>query len=111
WTFLRTMPAPEFHLFLPLLLAQLALIVLLGPVRGDSPVRVRAIRDALRAFPAVMKQRAEIQAGRKAGKCTFLSALSWNPVKIFASEGDRRPIRRENKAGPVPSTGVEHAAD
>ncbi|WP_051284781.1 glycosyltransferase family 2 protein [Nisaea denitrificans] len=111
WTFLRTMPAPAFHLILPLLLAQLALIVLLGPVRGDSAVRVRAIRDALAAFPAVMKQRAAIQASRKVGVCTFLSALSWNPAKLFTSEGDRRPIRRENRAGPVSPTGVEHAAD
>lgn len=111
WTFLRTMPAPVFYLFLPLLLAQLALIVLLGPVRGDSAVRGRAIRDAFAAFPAVMKQRAVIQGSRKAGICTFLSALSWNPAKLFSSEGDRRPIRRENRAGPIPPTGVEHAAD
>lgn len=111
WTFLRTMPAPLFHLLLPLLLAQLGLIVLLGPVRGDSAVRARAIRDALAAFPEVMKQRAAIQASRKAGIYTFLSALTWNPAKLFSSEGDRRPIRRENRAGPVPLTGVEHAAD
>ncbi len=111
WTFLRMMPAPVFHLFLPLLLAQLGLIVLLGPVRGDSAVRVRAIRDAFAAFPEVMKQRVEIQADRKVGICTFLSALSWNPAKLIAHEGDRRPIRRENKAGPVPPSGVEHAAD
>jgi len=111
WTFLRTMPAPVFHLILPLLLAQLGLIVLLGPVRGDSAVRARAIRDALAAFPAVMKQRAAIQASRKAGICTFLSALSWNPAKLFSSEGDRRPIRRENRAGSIPPNGVEHAAD
>lgn len=111
WTFLRTMPAPVFHLILPLFLAQLGLIILLGPVRGDSAVRGRAIYDAFAAFPAVMRQRATIQASRRAGIIAFLAALSWNPTKLFGSKGDRRPIRHENRAGPIPPTGVEHATD
>ncbi|UUX48306.1 glycosyltransferase family 2 protein [Nisaea acidiphila] len=111
WTFLRCMPFPVFQLVLPLLLAQLTLIVVLGPVRGDGPVRRRAIRDAFVNFRTVMKQRAEIQGNRKASLRAFLGALSWNPAKLFGAKGDRRPIRRENKAGAVPPTGVEHAAD
>lgn len=111
WTFLRTMPGPAFHLFLPVLLAQLGLIVLLGPIRGDGAVRVRAIRDAFAALPAVMRQRQAIQTGRRTGVVAFLAALSWNPLKLFGSKGDRRPIRRENRAGPIPPTGVEHATD
>ena len=111
WTFLRTMPSPVFHLFLPLLLAQLALIVLLGPIRGDSAVRLRAIRDALAAFPAVMKQRSDIQSGRKAGINKFLFALSWNPLKLCTKEGDRRPIRPTSRVEQILPAGGEHAAD
>lgn len=111
WTFLRCMPFPVFQLVLPLLLAQLALVVLLGPVRGDGPVRRRAIRDAFVNFRTVMKQRAEIQRNRKAGLAEFLGALSWNPAKLFGAKGDRRAIRRQDSAGRVPPDGVEHAAD
>lgn len=111
WTFMRTMPAPVFQLFLPLLLAQLGLIVVLGPVRGDGAVRIRAIRDALAAFPDVMKQRTAIQTSRKARACAFLATLSWNPFKLVGSKGDRRSIRHENKAGSIAPNGVEHATD
>ncbi|MBO6561387.1 MAG: glycosyltransferase family 2 protein [Nisaea sp.] len=111
WTFLRCMPAPVFQLVLPLLLAQLALIILLGPVRGDGPVRRRAIRDAFVNFRTVMKERSEIQGRRKAGLADFLGALSWNPVKLRGAKGDRRKIRSENRADGSAPSGVEHAAD
>ncbi|WP_420402581.1 glycosyltransferase family 2 protein [Nisaea sp.] len=111
WTFLRCMPAPVFHVAFPLLLAQLALIVLLGPVRGDGPVRRRAILDAFLNFRTVMKERSEIQDKRKADLTDFLGALSWNPAKLRGAKGDRRDIRSENWAEERPSSGVEHAAD
>jgi len=111
WTFLRCMPAPVFQLVLPLLLAQLALIVVLGPVRGDGPVRRRAIRDAFVNLRTVLKERAEIQRNRKAGLAGFLEALSWNPAKLRGARGDRRRIRPEYLADGKSPSGGEHAAD
>lgn len=111
WTFFRTMPAPVFQLMLPVLLLQLLLIVLLGPVRGDGPVRRRAIRDAFVALPSVLRERAAIQQERKAEKSVFLRALTWDPRKLFGKKGDRRPVRQDIDTGNVAATGVRNAAD
>lgn len=111
WTFLRCMPVPVFHLVLPLLLAQLALVVLLGPFRGDGPERRRAIRDAFAALPTVLGERRKIQGTRRARLLDVLSVMSWSPAKLLGARGDRRPIRQKNRAVDAPPQGMKHAAD
>lgn len=131
WTFLRCMPAPLFALFLPVLAAQLLLVLALGPVRGDLAVRRRAIADAVAGWRETLAERRRIQKARRASLGDFARALTWSPLKLLTKSGDRRAVAPDPrfrgddgasgagssavgsaKAGTRPSpTGLDHAAE
>jgi GT2 family glycosyltransferase len=66
WVFVKNMPGALFWAYLPLhLLLNLLTLVWLA-ARGQGGPALRAKRDALKGLPRVWRQRAAVQAGRKA---------------------------------------------
>lgn len=77
WTYVKDMPGILFWLLLPPHLAMSLVSIAICALRGQLGVILRAKRDALVGLPAALKQRREIQAGRKAGIGTLLAAMDW----------------------------------
>jgi GT2 family glycosyltransferase len=77
WTYVKDMPGILFWLLLPTHLAMNLVSIAICALRGQLGVVLRAKRDALAGLPAVLKQRREIQARRKAGVGSLLAAMDW----------------------------------
>jgi len=73
----KDMPGILFWLLLPTHLAMNLVSIAICALRGQLGVVLRAKRDALAGLPAVLKQRREIQARRKAGVGSLLAAMDW----------------------------------
>ncbi len=65
WTFVKNMPSPLFWLFLPLHVATLSFFVLYLALRGQGRVIWRAVFDALRGLPKMIRKRKMIQRNKK----------------------------------------------
>lgn len=77
WTYVKDMPGMLFWLLLPLHLAMNLASIAVCALRGQLGVILRAKGDALAGLPAVLRQRREIQAGRKASIGTLLAVMDW----------------------------------
>jgi GT2 family glycosyltransferase len=95
WTFLRGMPGPLLFVMLPTLVASLLLRLLLSPIIGDFSPRSRAIIDALRDLPRVLRERREIQATRKVGTLDAARFMTWSLGKLILRARDARPLSCE----------------
>jgi hypothetical protein len=71
------MPAALFWIFLPLHLALNLASIAVCAVRGQLGVVLKAKRDALAGLPAALRQRREVQGGRKAGIANLLAVMNW----------------------------------
>jgi GT2 family glycosyltransferase len=75
----------------PLLLLMLALMVAsqvwIGFVAGNLQVRMEAVRDGLRRFPELLRERQSIQRGRRISVWEFCRLVVWSPRVV-----NRRPI-------------------
>jgi len=65
WTFVKNMPSPLVWMYLPQHLALNAAALLFYPWRGQGRTVLAAKIDAVRALPAVLRQRSEVQRGRR----------------------------------------------
>jgi GT2 family glycosyltransferase len=77
WTYVKDMPAALFWIFLPLHLALNLASIAVCAVRGQLGVVLKAKRDALAGLPAALRQRREVQGGRKAGIANLLAVMNW----------------------------------
>jgi GT2 family glycosyltransferase len=92
WTFVKDMPSPYFGLFLPLHLFTLSFFIAYLTMRGQGGVIVRAIRDALRGLPMILKKRREIQSNIqvKPGEILqFMSRGLLEPYQEFVKRNRR----------------------
>lgn len=76
WTFFKDMPSPLIWFFLPVHLATLLLFVGYLSMRGQGKVILRAIRDAVRGLPGVIKKRKVIQKNKKIKPSELLKVMS-----------------------------------
>lgn len=87
WTYFKNMPTPLFWKYL----VQHILLNLVGLAwyiaRGHGKTIIRSKFDALRRIPAVLKQRRDIQAGRKVSAAEFDRLLSHEWKKLLSTTG------------------------
>lgn len=85
WTYVKDMPAPLFWRYLPQhLLLNLASLVYY-PWRGQGGAVWRAKRDALRQLPAVWRDRARVQRGRRASTDQLQRAFSHGLTRPYVA--------------------------
>jgi GT2 family glycosyltransferase len=93
WVFVKNMPGPLFWPLLPLHLAALASLLLLG-LRPGSRERFipcwRGLAAAAAGLGPIWRSRQEIQRDRRASLGAIARALSWSPGDLLA----RRPVLR-----------------
>ncbi|MDP1536716.1 MAG: glycosyltransferase family 2 protein [Burkholderiales bacterium] len=76
WTYVKDMPAALFWLYLPLHLCANLLAIAACAARGQFRVVLRAKRDALLGLPRVLRERARVQAGARAGWRAIRAAMA-----------------------------------
>ncbi|MBO6796530.1 glycosyltransferase family 2 protein [Maricaulis sp.] len=92
WVFLRNTPGWGLILLAPgHVLATLALW--LSAARfGQFRLFGRAIRDGLRDWPRIRRERKALQAQRTVSVRDVLSAMTWNPLALLTRASDTRPL-------------------
>ncbi len=76
WGFYKNMPASLLFLYLPLHVVTILFFILYLSMRGQGRVIFRAVGDALRGLPAVIKKRSIIQSNRQAAARDLKSVMS-----------------------------------
>ena len=76
WTFFKNMPSPLIWYFLPVHIATVSFFVVYLSLRGQGKVIMKAIIDAIRGLPKVMKKRKVIQRNRKIKASDLLKVMS-----------------------------------
>lgn len=80
----RCVPSVLVLLMLPLMIVSQ---VWIGFVTGSLSVRMEAVRDGLRRFPELLRERRTIQASRRISIWEFCRLVVWSPSVV-----NRRPI-------------------
>ena len=82
-TYVKNMPVALLLITLPLHLFVNLLAVLVGVVRGQGLVVLKAKWDAFRCIPATLKKRRLVQRTRRATICELARAMDWRlrPVR------------------------------
>jgi GT2 family glycosyltransferase len=99
WVFVKNMPGPLFWPLLPLHLAALASLLLLG-LRPGARERAapcgRGLVAAVAGLGPIWRSRREIQRHRRASLGAIVRALSWSPSDLFGRRPVLRPIRNQD---------------
>ena len=85
WTYVKNMPGWLFWRYLPQHLLLNAFSIVFYGVKGRPRVILKAKWDALKVLPALLRQRAQIQANRKVSTKTISAALAkgWLTPYLF----------------------------
>lgn len=95
WTFFKNMPSPLFWIFLPLHMGTLAFFVIYLTLRGQGKVILKALWDAIRGLPKMLKKRQEIQRNRKITSRELLRVMStglFEPYREFIQRNKKQAI-------------------
>jgi len=92
WTFVKNAPPIMFWALLPVhLLVNLAFLLRSLAHKRFKPTG-RAIFDALKAWPRLMKWRRDVQRQRLASHGEVLGAMTWSIGKLLTRQADVRPF-------------------
>lgn len=94
WSWVRNMPWPLLLLYLPQHLAINLGTTLWFSLRGHGAVMVRAKRDALRDLPRVLRERRELQRGRRVGARDLRGLMATGAEGLAAMPALDRELRR-----------------
>lgn len=76
WTFIKDMPSPLLWLFLPIHVFTVLFFLGYYSLRGQPAAAWRALWDALRGLPGIVRKRRQVQRGRAAPVWALLAAMS-----------------------------------
>jgi len=76
WTFFKNMPSPLIWLLLPIHVATLLFFIFYLSLRGQGKVILRAVFDAIKDMPKVLKKRKVIQSNIKIKPSALLRVMS-----------------------------------
>lgn len=85
WTFFKDMPAPLLALYLPQHIVLNLLSLLWFSVRGRARAIWGAKWDALRGLPAVLRDRRQVQRGRRTGAAELRGAMARGWGTLFSA--------------------------
>ena len=93
WTFLKDMPGPLLYLLAPVHAA--ATLIQTGSAlrRGLIKPFLRALRDGLKDWPRIRKERRIVQSARSVPWTRIAGALTWNPIRLAQRAPDVRPVK------------------
>ena len=86
WTFFKDMPSPLIWLFLPIHIGTVLFFILYLTLRGQGKAILRAVFDALKGLPNILKKRKRIQQNIKIKPFVLLNVMSigiFEPFKEF----------------------------
>lgn len=104
WTFLKNTPWPLLVLLTPVHAGVTILLWLSAARFGQFALFGRAIRDALAAWPELMKKRRAVQSQRRASALSIARAMTWSPLKLLTRGLDMRPLRAGRQYGVRPKS-------
>lgn len=93
WTFVKNMPAPLFWIFLPLHISAILFFAGYLTLRGQGKVIWKAIFDAIRGLPKMIKKRKSIQKNKKIKSGELLKVMSsslFEPLQEFIHRNKRK---------------------
>ena len=93
WTFVKNMPAPLFWIFLPLHISAVLFFAGYLTLRGQGKVIWKAIFDAIRGLPKMVKKRKSIQKNKKIKSGELLKVMStdlFEPLQEFIHRNKRK---------------------
>jgi GT2 family glycosyltransferase len=93
WTFFKNTPLPLLILLAPVHLGVTALLWLSAARFGQFTLFGRAVGDALKDWPNLMKKRRAVQAARKVSTLKTARMFTWTPVALLSRTPDVRPVR------------------
>lgn len=76
WTFFKNMPSPLIWYFLPIHIATVMFFVVYLSMRGQGKIITKAVIDAIRGLPKVIKKRKIIQRNKKIKTSDLLKIMS-----------------------------------
>ena len=88
WTFWKNMPLPLLALLAAPHLAILLFLLLRAVPRGDGAIVARALTDAFKGLPAILRRRTP----HRAPLAAIVRALTWNPLRYIARAADLQRI-------------------
>ncbi|AHC73845.1 putative glycosyltransferase [Candidatus Endolissoclinum faulkneri L5] len=92
WTYVRCMPGLTALMFSPVMivlaLASVLKVLLCGKF-VNARIRVSALREAIQAFPEILRERSIIS---QTSKVSALDAMTWSPLRFLQRGIDARPI-------------------
>lgn len=94
WTTYKNMPGVLYWPLSPVRLAVNAYLWLRAAMIGTGPTYGRALRDGYGGLAAFRKDRAALQAGRRARLGELARMLTWSPRKVSRREAALRPISK-----------------
>jgi N-acetylglucosaminyl-diphospho-decaprenol L-rhamnosyltransferase len=83
WVFLRNMPGWLMLVMLPVHAVATFAMWVSAARYGQFKLFGTAIRDALAAWPRLMRERRDLQAQRCVSVLTLARAMAWNPTRLF----------------------------
>ena len=83
WTYLKNTPSALLWPTLPAHLAVTAALLIAGAMRGEGAPIARGLKDGIGGLGAVLKQRKQLQANRKAPAGVIAARLVWSPSKAL----------------------------
>ncbi|HAT34475.1 MAG TPA: glycosyltransferase family 2 protein [Rhodospirillaceae bacterium] len=89
WTYFRNMPGPLFWLLLPGHAGLQIVLLAQGTCSGQFVATLSGILAAMRALPAIWRQRKKIQARATVPPRQIYSTLDWNPLNLLKRRNRR----------------------
>ena len=83
WTFVKNMPSPLIWLLLPLHILVLSFFIFYLTLRGQGKMIWKAVFDALRGLPIVLKKRKTIQKNKTISSRELLKAMSTSLLEPY----------------------------
>ncbi|MEQ8435822.1 MAG: glycosyltransferase family 2 protein [Oceanicaulis sp.] len=93
WTFFKNTPAPLLPVLAPVHLGVTLLLWLSAARFGQFTLFGRAMGDALKGWPNLMKKRRAVQAARTLSALETARLFTWNPMTLLTRAPDVRPVR------------------
>lgn len=93
WTFVKDMPSPLIWVFLPLHIGMIVFFAMYLTIRGQGKVIWKAIFDAMRGLPNMIRKRNIIQKNNQIKPTELLKVMStdwFEPYREFRQRNKRR---------------------
>ena len=94
WVVLTNTPGWLTIIVWPLHAALIPVFLVQYALMGLGPTYLRAVRDAVAAWPHLMRKRRAVQAGRRVKPSAIAAAMTWNPSGLIRRTPDVRPDDR-----------------